>query len=102
MKLSLITDPNKVSDEIKGETIHFGSPRLHQIFQSTKTLASYIRLYEKSPVIQGKQTPLKPWLGLNLKVSYQCDRKKDVFPFYRAQLNKWTNRRKFPRSPFTA
>ena len=34
----------------------------------------------KSPhVIQGKQTPLKPWIGLNLKVSYQCDRKKDVF-----------------------
>lgn len=79
MKLSLITDPNKVPDEIKGETIHFGSPRLHQIFQSTKTLASYIRLYEKSSVIQGKQTPLKPWIGLNLKVSYQCDRKKDVF-----------------------
>ena len=32
MKLSLITDPNKVSDEIKGETIHFGSPRLTSDF----------------------------------------------------------------------
>ncbi|WP_428909096.1 YqhG family protein [Niallia sp. Krafla_26] len=79
MKLSLITDPNKVSDQINGETIHFGSPRLHQIFNSTKKLAGYIRLYEKSSALPNKQTPLKPWIGVNLKVSYQCDRKKDVF-----------------------
>ena len=48
MCLTLITDPETVPEHIKGETIHFGSPRLHQIFQSTKNLASYIRLYEKS------------------------------------------------------
>ncbi|WP_338470232.1 YqhG family protein [Niallia sp. XMNu-256] len=78
MKLSLITDPNEAPEGIKGENIHFGSPRLHQIFESTKKLAGYIRLYEKSASVQ-KQTPLKPWIGLNLKVSYQCDRKKDVF-----------------------
>lgn len=79
MKLSLITDPNKATDGVKGENIHFGSPRLHQIFQSTRKLASYIRLYEKASPAKNKQIPLKPWIGLNLKVSYQCDRKKDVF-----------------------
>ena len=30
-------------------------------------------------IIQNQQTPLKPWIGLNVKISYQCDRKKDVF-----------------------
>lgn len=80
MKLSLITDPNTAPQQIKGENIHFGSPRLHQIFESTKKLAGYIRLYEKSPSAdRNQQTPLKPWIGLNVKVSYQCDRKRDVF-----------------------
>lgn len=79
MCLTLITDPDKVPENIKGETIHFGSPRLHQIFQSTKHLASYIRLYEKPNTFKTRQTPLKPWIALNVKISYQCDRKKDVF-----------------------
>ena len=79
MCLTLITDPDTVPEHIKGETIHFGSPRLHQIFQSTKNLASYIRLYEKSTSLSNQQTPLRPWIALNVKISYQCDRKKDVF-----------------------
>lgn len=73
MSLSLIT--NQHSEE-KGEFIHFGAPRLHQIFSSTKKLASYIRLYEEIPTTPHQQLPLHPWLGLNIKVSYQCDRKK--------------------------
>lgn len=86
MSLTLITDPNRVPDNLKGESIHFGSPRLHQIFQSTKKLASFIRLYEKSPTANGQQTALKPWICLNVKVSYQCDRKKDVFQSIGLQL----------------
>jgi len=79
MRLTLITNPKTVPEHIKGENIHFGSPRLHQIFQSTKNLASYIRLYEKSNTLANQQSPLKPWIALNVKISYQCDRKKDVF-----------------------
>ena len=86
MSLSIITDPAKVPDHIKGETIHFGSPRLHQVFQSTKNLARYIRLYEDSPNHSDKQIPLIPWLGLNVKISYQCDRKKDVLKSMGLQL----------------
>jgi len=86
MTLTLITDSSKVPDNLKGETIHFGSPRLHQIFQSTKKLASFIRLYEKSSTANSQQTPLKPWICLNVKVSYQCDRKKDVFQSIGLQL----------------
>lgn len=44
MRLTLITNPE--NEENDGELIHYGSPRLHQIFQTTKELGSYIRLYE--------------------------------------------------------
>ena len=38
MRLTLITDPE--NEENDGELIHYGSPRLHQIFQTTKELGS--------------------------------------------------------------
>lgn len=77
-KLTFITSPETAPDSIKGENIHFGSPRLHQIFQSTTKLAGYIRLYENHLSIK-QQTPLFPWLCMNVKISYQCDRKRDLF-----------------------
>ncbi|MDP4085249.1 MAG: YqhG family protein [Bacillota bacterium] len=78
MKLTFITSKQDTPDSIKGETIYFGSPRLHQIFQSTKNLASFIRLYENHDH-KNKQTALFPWLCMNVKISYKCDRKKDIF-----------------------
>lgn len=61
----------------EGEIVHFGSPRLHQIFKSTKELARYIRLYQdvNRP---NQRTPLHPWLCINTKISYCCDLKKDT------------------------
>jgi hypothetical protein len=85
MRLTLITDSQKAPEQLKGEHIHFGSPRLHQIFESTKKLAGYIRLYENHKVNQ-QQVPLMPWLGLNVKISYQCDRKRDIFHSIGLQL----------------
>ncbi len=78
MQMTLITDPDKCGDDKKGEQIHFGSPRLHQIFQSVQQLGAYIRLFEQVTVNKRiNSTSLHPWLCLNAKVSYQCDRKKD-------------------------
>ncbi|UOY93983.1 YqhG family protein [Ectobacillus sp. JY-23] len=77
MRLTFITDQNKAPEDLKGEPIHYGSPRLHQIFGVSRNLGSYIRMYERVHA-QGQQTPLHPWLGVNIKVSYQCDRKKDT------------------------
>jgi hypothetical protein len=85
MKLTFITDRVKAPENIQGELIHFGSPRLHQIFASTKKLAGYIRLYENHQLNQ-QQVPLLPWLGLNVKISYQCDRKKDIYQSIGLQL----------------
>ena len=36
MQLTLITNQQQVNGEIKGENIHFGSPRLHQILLQPK------------------------------------------------------------------
>ena len=76
MKLTLITNRLKAPEDLKGEVMHFGAPRLHQIFRSTKNLGSYIRLYE-SVQSTGGSIPLHPWIAVNLMVSYQCDMKKD-------------------------
>ncbi|MEH7885535.1 YqhG family protein [Bacillus sp. JJ1609] len=86
MKLTFITNRQQAPDNVKGEVIHFGSPRLHQIFQSTKNLAGFIRLYESNSLNYGVQTPLIPWIGLNMKISYQCDRKRDIFQSIGLQL----------------
>jgi hypothetical protein len=77
MTLTLITKQTKETEKLKGERLHFGSPRLHQIFQSAQKRGSYIRLYENVKPFGQQFVPLHPWLGLNVKVSYQCDRKRD-------------------------
>ncbi|WP_066293562.1 YqhG family protein [Bacillus sp. FJAT-29937] len=86
MKLTFITNQQLAPEQTKGESIHFGSPRLHQIFQSTKSLAGYIRLYEKHHQPPGQQIPLRPWLGMNVRISYECDRKRDIFKSIGLQL----------------
>lgn len=86
MSLTLITEPNLAPKDLKGEIIHFGSPRLHQIFASTRKLAGFIRLYEEQQRTPVKQTPLKPWLGMNVRISYQSDRKRDVLKSIGLQL----------------
>ncbi|MGG3889225.1 YqhG family protein [Metabacillus fastidiosus] len=76
-QLTFITNQQEAAKDIKGEFIHFGSPRLHQIFQTAKKLGSSIRLYEQSETVMANSIPLHPWLGVNFIVSYQCDMKKD-------------------------
>ncbi|MBU9724189.1 MULTISPECIES: YqhG family protein [Bacillaceae] len=78
MSLTLITDSKKAPEDLKGEKIHFGSPRLHQIFNTAKSLGKHSLLYETTSP-QGSTQPMKPWLVLNGSVSYCCDHKKDHF-----------------------
>ncbi|MFX3616373.1 MAG: YqhG family protein [Sporolactobacillus sp.] len=70
---TLLLRTNDQSEE--GEFLHFGAPRLHQIFDTAKKLGPYIRLYQKIP--EGRASALEPWIGINMKISYQCDLKKD-------------------------
>jgi len=85
-KLTLITNPAIAPKDIKGELIHFGSPRLHQLFACAKKLSGYIRLYENRQGKAQEHTALKPWININMKISYQCDRKRDVFRSIGLQL----------------
>lgn len=78
MQLTLITDRENVPPKTKGEHLHFGSPRLHQIFNVAKKMGSHALLYE-SVHVEGPSHPLRPWLVLNGSVSYVCHDKKDQF-----------------------
>ncbi|MDF2558505.1 MAG: hypothetical protein K0R71_2333 [Bacillales bacterium] len=63
-------DPKKAKDI---EKIHFGSTRLHQIFEANQKVSSHIRLYENC------QNALFPWLCQNFIISYKCEKLKSVF-----------------------
>lgn len=78
-QLTFITDQNKLDEDIKGEVVHFGSPRLNQLFQTTKELGAYVQMYEKVLDNAKTKTILTPWLGVNYKVSYYSDQTKEMF-----------------------
>ncbi|WLR49760.1 YqhG family protein [Bacillus tianshenii] len=75
MRVAFVTDPDQAGEQ-KGEHVHFGSPRLHQIFRSVNTMGGHIRLYEEAKSNQGT-SPLHPWLGMNVRISYQSNRRKE-------------------------
>src|SRR5690625_80089 len=73
MQLTLITNPDK--RDVKGEWIHFGSPRLQQIIAHLKQNEQITKLFQK--VNTTKNTALYPWLVTNIKISYEGKQKKD-------------------------
>ena len=76
-QLTLITDKNKLVEDVKGEVVHFGSPRLSQLFHTIKELGSFVLMYEKISDKLESQTILTPWLGVNYKISYYSDQTKE-------------------------
>lgn len=73
MKLTLITNPEKKDEQ--GEWIHFGSPRLQQIFSHLKSNEKYVKLFQNFTT--NNHTALFPWLVLNIKISYKGKQIKD-------------------------
>ncbi len=71
--LTFITNPNK--REHDGEWVHFGSPRLQQVFNNLKKTGKHIKLFQK--IDTHKNTALYPWLLINLKISYEGKHNKD-------------------------
>lgn len=72
-KLHFITDPEKIDDE--GEWIHFGSPRLQQIFFHLSKTAKFTQLYQSLQVTSN--TMLHPWLLVNICIMYEGKQKKE-------------------------
>lgn len=77
-QLTLITDQNKAGAGVKGEMVHFGSPRLNQLFQATRELGAFIQMYERVEEETQKRPILTPWLAVNYKVSYYSDQTKEM------------------------
>ncbi|SDH50238.1 protein YqhG of unknown function [Alteribacillus persepolensis] len=84
MTLTFITKGEKEKQE-KAEYLHFGSPRLHQIFTSAKQKGTWTILYEETEAAK-EPTPLFPWLLANVKVSYASHQRKDSIYSFGLQL----------------
>lgn len=76
-QVTFITDQSALSEKIMGEVVHFGSPRLNQLFHATRELGAFVQMFQKVDAGTG-QVMLTPWLGVNYKVSYCCDRTKEM------------------------
>lgn len=76
-QLTLITDQNHVSSDLRGEIVHFGSYRLNKLFNVTKELGKYVQMFERIHPYAG-QTILTPYLGVNYKVSYFSDKTREM------------------------
>ncbi|KOP71442.1 hypothetical protein AMS59_18665 [Lysinibacillus sp. FJAT-14745] len=76
-QVTFITNQTVSPGSLYGEVIHFGSPRMNQLFLATRELGAYVQLFEKVDNAIG-QVILTPWLGVNFKVSYCCDRTKEM------------------------
>ncbi|CAM5701162.1 hypothetical protein LSPH24S_02143 [Lysinibacillus sphaericus] len=76
-QVTFITEQNAMSGKVIGEVVHFGSPRLNQIFQATRELGAFVQMFQKVDAEIG-QVLLTPWLGVNYKVSYCCNRTKEM------------------------
>lgn len=77
-QLTLITDYSRHDARIKGEVMHIGSPRLDQLFQVTKEMGSFVKMYEQVPTTHGMNPTVKPWLGINYKTSYNSNQTKET------------------------
>lgn len=76
-----IFDPAFEQREMSDEYLLFGSYRLRQIFLAAKKKGQFIRLYEEDNTIKGT-TALSPWIMVNYKVEYVCDKKREqLFSF---------------------
>ena len=76
-QVTFITDYNRLEEKILGEVVHFGSPRLDQLFRATKELGAFVQMFEKVEAF-GTKPFLIPWLGVNYKVSYCSDQTKEM------------------------
>lgn len=77
MRLTIETD-STVKKTKRTELIHYGSPRLHQLFSFAMSKGKYGHFYENVEEVTSARS-LKPWLALNGKIIYQCHRKKEQF-----------------------
>lgn len=80
LTMTFIFDKEKLEAGIRGEELSFGTPRLKQIFNSSISRGRMVRLFQQYPNNPYKKLgsqALNPWLGVNFKVEFLSDKKKD-------------------------
>lgn len=66
------------------ELIHFGSPKLRQIFDVITKLGRHIRLYQLT--LSNQEIPLIPYVMINGTISYVCNQKREIIYSYGLNL----------------
>lgn len=94
LTLTFFFNNQQVPQGMRGESLHFGSARLGQIFSSARRHGQFVCLYEQTsfspaltPLRNKRSVPLIPWLGLNVKISFICDKKRDVLCYFGINLH---------------
>ncbi|MEJ8545438.1 YqhG family protein [Brevibacillus borstelensis] len=90
--LTFCFDADRMPSDRRAEHLHLGAARLQQIFQSTRKHGSFVCMYETLPQSGGRlpnrrSVPLVPWLGVNWKISFICDKKRDLILHFGVNLH---------------
>ncbi|PZD95994.1 hypothetical protein DNH61_11235 [Paenibacillus sambharensis] len=62
------------------EDLYFGSRRLDQLFQAVRSGGKFVCLFQEPETRKPdplESVPYTPWLGVNIKVGFECDRKRE-------------------------
>lgn len=65
---------------IPREDMYFGSRKLEQLFSAAKSKGSFVYLFQEPDKRGGNpfaSTPYTAWLGVNMRVEFACDRKRE-------------------------
>ncbi|MBD2870210.1 YqhG family protein [Paenibacillus arenilitoris] len=71
------------------EDLYFGARRLDQLFDAAKAKGSFVYLFqepEKRSIDPFSSTPYTAWLGVNIRVEFACDRKREEIHCYGVSL----------------
>jgi hypothetical protein len=71
------------------EDLFFGARKLDQLFDAAKAKGSYVQLFqepEKRSTNPYSSTPYTTWLGVNMRVEFACDRKREEIHCYGISL----------------
>lgn len=90
--LTFAFQPDRIPEGLRAEHLHLGASRMQQIFESTKKHGRFLCMYETATGAlqqrgQHRSTALVPWLGLNLKISLLCDKKRDILLYLGINLH---------------
>ncbi|UFJ42947.1 YqhG family protein [Brevibacillus humidisoli] len=94
MIITFTFEPDQKPEGFRSEYLHFGSGRLDQIFQSARRHGRFVCLFEQADTrlsgrrgAERRSAPLVPWLNLNIKISFVCDKKRDVLLSFGVNLH---------------